>query len=74
MGSTAASATPLVVSSQENTPATATMRKICAVRYIEVTDDVPEFAPADLAVDHHGDENDVDAGDPAASVGEKTPP
>ena len=38
MVSTATRAAPLVVSSQENTPATATMRKICAVRYIDVTD------------------------------------
>ena len=38
MKSTALWATPLVVSSQENTPATATIRKICAVRYIDVTE------------------------------------
>src|SRR3954469_16782286 len=36
--STAAVAVPLVISSQENAPATATMRNICAVRYIELTD------------------------------------
>src|SRR5262245_11246502 len=35
---TATRAAPLVVISHENTPATATIRKICAVRYIEVTD------------------------------------
>ena len=62
MKPTAARGTPLVVRSHENTPATATIRKICAVRYIDDDRDVPELAPADLAVDRHGDERDIDAG------------